>query len=101
MPKRIQRLRVKGWRKPYFSKYVGRGSRWGNPYRIGDQDPILVDHTMDRGDVVRMFEWYAAQQIQRNPIWLEPLRGRDLCCWCPPDQPCHADVLLRMANEEK
>ncbi len=26
------------------------------------------------------------------------LRGRDLCCWCPLDQPCHADVLLELAN---
>ncbi|WP_280186434.1 MULTISPECIES: DUF4326 domain-containing protein [Nocardia] len=26
------------------------------------------------------------------------LRGKDLCCWCPPDQPCHADVLLQLAN---
>ena len=30
--------------------------------------------------------------------WLAPLRGRDLACWCPLDQPCHADVLLELAN---
>jgi len=30
---------------------------------------------------------------------LPELRGRDLCCWCPVDEPCHADVLLEMANE--
>jgi hypothetical protein len=28
------------------------------------------------------------------------LRGRDLACWCPLDQPCHADVLLEIANRE-
>src|SRR5690606_29860948 len=32
--------------------------------------------------------------------WLRPLRGRDLMCWCPLDQPCHADVLLEFANRE-
>lgn len=30
---------------------------------------------------------------------LPELRGHDLCCWCPLDQPCHADVLLELANE--
>jgi hypothetical protein len=30
--------------------------------------------------------------------FFEPLRGRDLACWCPLDQPCHADVLLELAN---
>lgn len=33
-----------------------------------------------------------------NPRWLDPLRGKDLMCWCPLNQPCHADVLLEIAN---
>jgi hypothetical protein len=28
------------------------------------------------------------------------LRGKNLACWCPLDQPCHADVLLEIANRE-
>jgi hypothetical protein len=34
-------------------------------------------------------------------FYIEPLRGKDLACWCPLNQPCHADVLLRLANEVK
>jgi hypothetical protein len=40
------------------------------------------------------------EEIERNPDWLAPLRGHDLACWCPLDQPCHADVLLELANAE-
>ena len=35
-PRRLQRKRIKGWRVPDQAVYVGRGSRWGNPYRLGD-----------------------------------------------------------------
>ncbi|WP_019732123.1 DUF4326 domain-containing protein [Mycobacterium avium] len=31
---------------------------------------------------------------------VDELAGHDLACWCPPDQPCHADVLLELANQE-
>lgn len=30
---------------------------------------------------------------------VEELRGKDLACWCPLDQPCHAEVLLELANQ--
>lgn len=36
--------------------------------------------------------------LLREPPNLEPLRGCDLVCWCPPSQLCHADVLLEIAN---
>jgi hypothetical protein len=45
-----------------------------------------------------MFEWYAASKLFTDPHWLDVLRGHDLACWCPLDKPCHADVLLRLAN---
>jgi hypothetical protein len=38
------------------------------------------------------------RQLQRDPNFLVPLRGKNLACWCPLDQPCHADVLLDLAN---
>ena len=37
--------------------------------------------------------------LPADPDWLAPLRGHDLACWCPLDQPCHADVLLELANQ--
>lgn len=39
--------------------------------------------------------WFGPLRITGD---LQELRGHDLCCWCPLDQPCHADVLLELAN---
>jgi hypothetical protein len=41
------------------------------------------------------------QQRQALVASLDELRGRDLACWCPLDEPCHADVLLEIANAER
>lgn len=87
MPFRIQRKRTKGWRMPAGAVYVGRGSKWGNPYKIGT---CLI------GNAAMAAEAYAAN-LPLGPFAQE-LRGKDLACWCPLDQPCHADVLLREAN---
>lgn len=94
--KRIQRQRTKGWRMPRGAVYVGRPSRWGNPFgaiigRIhGWREAAVVQY---REDLV--------QQRYRDPVafdvWLGPLKGATaLACWCPLDQPCHADVLIEM-----
>ena len=88
--KRIQRKRVKGWRRPKNAKIVDRTSRWGNPFRAKDS------YTAE--DAVALFEAYALQKLEEDPTWLEPLRGYDLLCYCKPGDPCHADVLLRLAN---
>lgn len=85
-PKRIQRKRTKGWRMPERTYYVGRPTEFGNPF----------------DSVSRYREWLAApeQAKLREEIWCR-LRGKDLACWCPLDQPCHADVLLELANAER
>ena len=44
-----------------------------------------------------MFSW-SLDSDEAVKRLLEPLRGRDLVCWCPLDKPCHADVLLELAN---
>jgi hypothetical protein len=87
-PKRIRRRRSKGWRMPEGAIYVGRGSRWGNPYRVGT---CLVPDAQAAVDVFRANLPIAIAN-------LSVLRGRDLACWCPIGQPCHADVLLEIAN---
>lgn len=95
MPKRIQRKRTKGWRMPEGAVYVGRPTKWGN-FRE------LQRHADEwqRGMAVEEYRlWYSSQPAE----WLQaavvaPLRGHDLACWCPIDQPCHADVLLELAN---
>ena len=76
---------------PDGAVYVGRPSKWGNPFTIG------VDGSREK--VILKYEAY----LRLRPDLLEALpelRGKDLICWCAP-QPCHADVLLRLANEEE
>ena len=82
--KRIQRSRARGWHIPEDAVYVGRPTDYGNPW----SGPRAVEQ----------FEDYARGRLLREPEWLEPLRGRDLCCWCALSEPCHADTLLRLAN---
>ena len=91
-PARIQLRRTKGWRKPTAAIVVARPSRWGNPFRIavdGDrtQCVALYREALTRGDLA-----FAVADVR------DALAGRDLACWCRPDEPCHADVLLEMAK---
>jgi len=71
------------------SIYIGRPSKWGNPFVIGK------DGT--RENVVKRYEEY----LMNMPSLLEALRelkGKDLICWCSPEC-CHGDVLIRLAND--
>jgi len=69
--------------------FVGRPSRWGNPFSIGRDG--------DRATVIKKHRsWIVTQpKLMRG---LGDLRGKDLACWCSLDQPCHAGVLLDVAN---
>lgn len=101
-PHRIQRKRTKGWRMPAGAVYVGRPSRWGNPYRITDYRRSSKFEVLNSGRAVDSFErdlLAGMLDITIDDVRRE-LRGKDLCCWCPPGKPCHADVLLRVANED-
>lgn len=119
MPERIQRKRTKGWRMPDGAVYVGRPSRWGNPYRIDRLSAhefvgLMPDGT-EAADgwggrnfaaqwAVDMFALHIGAMGNYEydaEMWARfdrDLVGRDLACWCPLDQPCHADVLLEIAN---
>lgn len=91
MASRIQRKRSKGWRMPEGVVYVGRPSKWGNPYNFGPSA---------RAKAVNRFR--AELLAGAMPVSVEEIRaelaGKDLACWCPLDEPCHADVLLEVAN---
>lgn len=80
-----------------------RESRWGNPFRWESPSTIAALERGEinracivesRADAVRMFR-HCFLLFEAN---LAELRGKDLVCWCAPDQPCHADVLLEWAN---
>jgi hypothetical protein len=116
---RIQRRRTKGWRAPEGAQYVGRGSRWGNPFVIapaasrrgGLLDMWAVefngrklgrwdDSSTARAEAVDRYTRWIAQPEQAHMIEAArtELAGRNLMCWCPPADACHADVLLRIAS---
>ena len=111
MPKRIQLRRTRGWRKPATALVVSRPSKWGNPYRIDDYraDYPAADERQLRAMAVSDFRgllegrwdggYNPVPDYPRNAV--SQLRGYDLACWCPLDQPCHADVLLDLANSHE
>ncbi len=94
MPKRVQMHRRKGgWRKDHpDAVIVARPTKWGNPF--------AGDGPADRAHVTRLFREHLSrpEQATRRAEIRAELRGKDLACWCPLDQPCHADVLLEIAN---
>lgn len=115
MPRRIQRKRTKGWRMPEGVIYVGRPGAWGNPFGKDDASLMLYrnavkgiwDPSLVFGltlTVVReIYQKYEAFQNQfaRHPLDVARgyLRGKDLACWCKEGAPCHADILLELANQ--
>lgn len=123
MPNRIQRSRAKGWKKPSGAVYVGRGSAFGNPvvctphgcelkpcaccpeyrccvkvFREFITSGIEGRHSQTGSFVIACDGMagypYRNEMVRRLP----ELRGKDLMCWCPLDKPCHADVLIELAN---
>ena len=137
IPTRVERCRTKGWRAPAGARYVGRGTRWGNPYRVGQTqvrypaidgtaweregrlsktsrqqhhfvhpDGSVTWHQVEDATAEQVVELYR-QWLADQPELVEQARtalvGRDLMCWCPLAErghvaPCHADVLLELAN---
>ena len=118
MAKRIQRKRTKGWRMPDGAVYVGRPTKWGNPFSIGGYFTVgngrgkigfawLQALSFEYADsnfalietAKQAVDYYRRYVTNYPPRDIKELRGKDLACWCALDQPCHADVLLEIANE--
>lgn len=109
MPKRIQRERTKGWLMPEGAVYVGRPTIWGNPFRLGTPNADNCMVCRDRAEAVEKFRSEIVTfgggfiGVTKDDIKRE-LCGKDLACWCQlVDEygnhvPCHADVLLELAN---
>ena len=105
LPSRIRLSRRKGWKMPANTIVVARPTPWGNPFKIGVDGnaarSVELYHTMLAGyyciscktdfDVQKKAVAYARKNIRK-------LRGKNLACWCALDKPCHADVLLEIAN---
>lgn len=105
VPHRVRLSRAPGWRMPDGVVKVDRTTRWGNPF----------DHRRrGRADAIRRYEaWVGGDGPDELPggrrvgvvsrAWvldhLPALAGHSLACWCPLDEPCHADVLVRLLAE--
>jgi hypothetical protein len=114
---RVQRKRVKGWKAPENTVNVTRPGKWGNPFKVGSYYKInptgfmspcaesSIGEAKRRGDhiyisniqeAVDLFERYNKQLMFPPPF--KELKGKNLMCFCPLDKPCHADILLKLAN---
>jgi len=115
MAKRIQRKRVKGWKMPANAVSVTRPGRYGNPYTVRpigltewivyEWDEMVGTKTRVRAlalaECLDLYRKWVELQVALEPDFLAPLRGKDLACFCPLDQPCHADTLIEFANQEQ
>jgi hypothetical protein len=97
--KRIRLSRARGWRLPEGAMVVARPTRFGNPFRVGDPGVpdaatavALFRRALASGALAREHPAFAPESVRAA------LRGHDLACWCPLEQPCHADALLELAN---
>jgi len=113
-PQPYQRTRRKGATTPPGTVYVGRGSEWGNPYRVTrrggrwlveivhpDGGTLVVSHHANAEDALTasllMYAMYAEVCLSVDPTWLDPLRGAAfLSCWCRLGEKCHRDTLIAM-----
>jgi hypothetical protein len=98
MPTRIKLMRARGWQIPVGAVKVDRTTKWGNPYRIAPQQ---ADNPYGSAtDAVSRFRddiMLGKATITEAEIKAE-LAGKDLACWCDLSMPCHADMLMEIAN---
>jgi hypothetical protein len=83
--------------------YVGRPTKWGNPFKVGAKNPYGTI-TQDKRHSWQLYLGFAPQNEKLIEAARKELRGKDLACWCPlfdelgNPAPCHADILLKLAN---
>ena len=106
MPVRIQRKRTKGWRMPDGAVSVTRPGKYGNPFTV--KQCLEAGYAANLNAARICVEAYRAWMLGEKhwahaiptpaPPDVSALRGKDLACWCAVGDPCHADVLLEIAN---
>lgn len=114
-PIRVQRKRTRGYRLPENTICVTRGTKWGNPFKIGSfvrSEDINFQITPNEFWSVPIRTNLQAATAYKYWIHYHPkgheiaemakieLKGKNLACWCSLSEDCHADVLLRIANEQ-
>jgi hypothetical protein len=90
--------RVVHCKREEFDVYIGRGSKWGNPY--SHKEGTLAEHVVgSRTEAIQKFEEYLLSNEELMGS-LDELKGKILGCWCKPKS-CHGDILLKHANSPK
>ena len=84
---------------PPGAVYVGRPSKWGNPYNIGHPSPPPFLGMITREMAITLYEAYLHFHQDLVEDARRELHNKDLVCWCAP-LPCHADILLELANSQ-
>lgn len=106
-PGRVQLSRKKGWKLPPNTVSVARPGRWGNPFSVAPEaepgTPVGARYIAMPGvaEAVAAFRRWVEEDPAGRRLAAEAreaLRGKNLACWCPLDGPCHAEVLLDIAN---
>jgi len=87
--------RVVHCKKETFDIYIGRGSKWGNPYshKEGTKAEFVVN---SRKEAIEKYEEYLLNN-ERLMSSIDELKGKVLGCWCSPKS-CHGEVLAKYAN---
>lgn len=103
-PVRVQLSRRKGWKMPPNTVRVDRAVVWGNPFIVGKHgtraECVDLYLKLATGHVCISLTNTEEQRIAWG--WMQKagmLKGMNLACWCPLDKPCHADILLEIANK--
>jgi len=87
---KMRKTRVVNCKKEPYDVYIGRPSKWGNPYRIGPDG--------SREEVIEKYRRHLLNQPELLAD-LDELRGKVLGCWCAP-QACHGDVLVELLEKK-
>lgn len=105
LPIRIQLSRKKGWRLPANTAKVDRTTKWGNPFVVGQdgtQTECVELYAQLLSGLICISGEAKIQDQQATLAYVKQhyltIRGKNLACWCKPEDPCHADVLLLAVN---
>lgn len=104
MPKRIQRKRTKGWRMPPNTVSICRPGKYGNPFIVGkvcDGD-FIIDNEHAKMCFLDIYndEMWEDYGLPSPAEIREKLAGKNLACFCKEGEPCHGDILLKIANND-
>lgn len=82
---------------PQDAVYVGRPTKWGNPFSHLPSTAAKFKVKTREEAIQRYTQWLFSKEPSEFQQIKQELRGKDLVCWCAP-KPCHADILLEIAN---